>query len=401
MKPLQESFLLEILSQPTAPFREKYVIQRVVQELELHHVPFFADSVGNLVIGADSLASYQRILRQTSSEPLRVYIAHMDHPGFHGTEWKSENELLVKWHGGSPTQHLEGAKVWLAHPSDWRGSGKLIQATLLSSSRAIDTASVVLESSQFAGGMKNLQKRATEFYGGFAFRAPYWKEDEKVYTHAADDLVGAFSIASLAIETYGNKRKSKKSSASLPFIGLLTRAEEVGFIGAIGHFQKGWLQKSRRKVICISLETSRTLPGADIGKGPVVRLGDRFTVFDPAGLHILGQLAQTVLPTAHQKRIMDGGSCEATAATVFGFTSIGISVPLGNYHNQSLEGGPDAAPPNGPAPEFVHLQDVAGLLELCRALLKPKLPWPNPWNTRMKEFTKEFKRYQPLLRSGP
>ena len=37
---------------------------------------------------------------------------------------------------------------------------------------------------------------------------------------------------------------------------------------------------------------------------------------------------------------MDGGACEATAALASGIPAIGISVPLGNYHNESFEGAP-------------------------------------------------------------
>ncbi|MEO5969845.1 MAG: hypothetical protein ABIQ95_07945, partial [Bdellovibrionia bacterium] len=244
---------------------------------------------------------------------------------------------------------------------------------------------------------------ATKYYGGFSFRAPVWRDGDLLYTKAADDLVGCFAIVSTAIDLWAKKNRNLP-----PFLGILTRAEEVGFIGAIGHFELGWLKKTspklppklQRSIVCISLETSRTLPGADIGKGPVVRLGDRFTVFDPGCTKILTDLANLTLPQEHQRRVMDGGSCEATAAIVYGYPCIGISVPLGNYHNQSFEGGPDAAPSNGPAPEFVHIGDVSGLLKLCHALLKPKLPWASPWKNKMREFKKSVREYRPLMRSG-
>ena len=97
----------------------------------------------------------------------------------------------------------------------------------------------------------------------------------------------------------------------VPFIGLLTRGEEVGFVGAVKHFESAYLAKARRPLMVVSLEASRTLTGAIIGKGPVVRLGDRRTVFDAGGLQVLSQLAERLLPKAHQRRIMDGGACEA------------------------------------------------------------------------------------------
>lgn len=386
-----KALLLSILSQPSAPFREGHVIARISKALDEARVPYFADPIGNLVLGASGQKSYLAMLREKTSEPLRIFIAHMDHPGFHGTAWKSATALEVKWHGGSPTQLIEGAKVWLADRSRALGYGKFSSVEMIPSGRAIKSGTITV-----AASLKTMNPDATKVYGGFGFREPVWQEDELLYTKAADDLVGSFAIVSLAIEHFKNRKKKAP-----PFLGLLTRAEEVGFIGAIGHFELGWLDGARRPILGVSLETSRTLPGADIGKGPVVRLGDRTTVFDPGALRVFSELARTVLPDLHQRRIMDGGTCEATAATAYGLPCVGISVPLGNYHNQSFEGGPDSAGPNGPAPEFVHLQDVAGLLELCRGLLMPKLPWATAWHPKLKEFRKELKGYRGLLRSGP
>ena len=180
-----------------------------------------------------------------------------------------------------------------------------------------------------------------------------------VYTKAADDLVGVFAILSLAKHFKGS---------DIPFLGLISRAEEVGFIGTIGHFELEWLTSHKESVAVISLETSRTLPGALIGKGPVVRLGDRATPFDPGLVQVLTQVAEKSLRGKFQRRMMDGGTCEATAALAFGLRAMGISIPLGNYHNQSFEGGPESAGEWGPAPEFVHLEDIKRMLILCEAL---------------------------------
>lgn len=405
----RENFLHSILSQPTAPFRERHVITTICREFDAAGVPYFFDPLGNVVIGVSSQKEYLSALQKpkapkeqkNSNEPLRIFIAHLDHPGFHGVAWKSKRELEIQWHGGSPTQHLEGASVWLATAKGWAGEGKLTHVEMTPSGRAIYKAIV-----QTSDDGSAHYPKGTELYGGLHFRAPVWKEGNLLYTKAADDLVGAFAIAALALDTWGNhsgKRNEKKSKRTSPplFIGLLTRAEEVGFIGAIGHFELGWLQKAKRPLLCVSLETSRTLPGAEIGKGPVVRLGDRTTVFHPGALRVFSLLAQKELPENHQRRIMDGGSCEATAATTYELPSIGISVPLGNYHNQSFEGGPDSRGPLGPAPEFVHTEDVAGLLKLCHALIKPGLQWSDPWQDKLKEFKKELRKYRLLLRSGP
>lgn len=384
--------LSSILSCPSAPFREKHVIDRITRELTEHAVPHFTDPVGNVVVGVSSKKDYLKLASTRSREPLRIFIAHMDHPGFHGVKWVDSERFEFKWHGGSPTTFLAGAKVWLATHDGRVVDGVMESAELITSGRAISHGIIRTYAS-----LSQKYSDARKIYGGFHFRDFCWQEGELIYTKAADDLVGSFAITTLAIEKLSKKHKS----SSAPFIGLLTRAEEVGFIGAIGHFELGWLKKAKRPILGVSLETSRTLPGAEFGKGPVVRLGDKYTVFDSGYLRVFTELATQALPNAHQRRIMDGGTCEATAATVYGFPCVGISVPLGNYHNQSFEGGPDSRGELGPAPEFVHLQDVAGLQKLCEALLTPKLPWMDPWSVRQKEFRKSLKGYQPLLKSGP
>jgi endoglucanase len=272
---------------------------------------------------------------------------------------------------------------------------------MLASGAALDSAVITPD----AGDLAKRFPKADAIYGGFAFRAPWWQEGELIYTKAADDLVGAFAVMSVALDRFAakpHKGKAKgKAGAPSPFIGLLTRAEEVGFIGAIGHLELGWFKKARRPILGVSLETSRTLPGAEIGAGPVVRLGDKFTVFDSGALRVFTTLAEEVLPKKHQRRIMDGGTCEASAFTTYGFPCVGISVPLGNYHNQSFQGGPDSRGPDGPAPEFVHLGDVEGLIALCHGLLKPRLAWKDPFGSRQKDFRKRLKDYRPLLKAGP
>ena len=159
----------------------------------------------------------------------------------------------------------------------------------------------------------------------------------------------------------------------------------------------GWHKQARRPILCVSLEASRTLPGAAIGKGPVVRLGDKRSIFDDSGLQMLSELAQKILPGKHQRRIMDGGTCEGTAATAFGIPTIALSIPLGNYHNQGFEGGQDCMNPAGPAPEFVHLDDIQGQLQLCQALMKQNLPWKDPWNTFREKLMKNYAQYKRLL----
>jgi putative aminopeptidase FrvX len=408
LSPRESQLLWDILASPAAPFRETPVLNTISTALDHAGVPWFQDRAGNLVVGVESEKAYRKLLATRSTEPLRVFIAHTDHPGFIGAQWSAQNELTVDWHGGTPTEHLEGSKVWLATDAlGLVGHGEVVAAELnVKHRKAISTARIKINDPQI------LKHSADSLFGGFAFRAPVWQEEQLLYTKAADDLVGSAVITQLAIDLFGSapspkgsRTRQKKKSTPPPFIGLLTRAEEVGFIGLLEHLKLGYLQPSpkkgrKREIVCVSLETSRTLPGAEIGKGPVVRLGDKFGVFHAAPTRVLENLAKKHLPERHQKRIMDGGTCEGTATLVNGLQTLAISIPLGNYHNQSLQGGPDAAGPNGPAPEFVHLHDIQGMLTLCRALLTPKLPWTDPYAAVRKEFVQDLKKYKKLMVTG-
>lgn len=370
LSPAQMQRLTALLAQPTAPFREQHVVEHVSGYLRRHRVPFFADPHGNLVVGAESRRDYLALLRGRGEPPVRIFVAHMDHPGFHGLRWLAPGRLAVRWFGGSPVRHLAGARVRLTGPAGVVGSGTLARVEINAAGWGIDTAEVRLTREQ-AAALRGHGARA--LFGGFAFRAPVWRQRDRLYCPAADDLVGVFAIMETA------RRLWRVPRARPPFLGLLTRAEEVGFVGAVAHLELGWLYRATRPLMVVSLEASRTLPGAEVGQGPVVRLGDRRTVFQPDGLKVLSDAARRVLPGRHQRRVMDGGACEATAATAWGLPAIGISVPLGNYHNQGFEGGPDCPVPHGPAPEFVSTHDVAGLLRLCLGLMRADLPWRDPW----------------------
>ena len=370
--------LTTLLSCPTAPFREETVTTVIATWLSRAKVPCFRDPVGNIVVGASSRAEYRRLVRTHGIEPLRVFIAHMDHPGFHGLRWLSDRRLAIEWHGGSPVKKLAGAPVWLATAKNYVARGRLANVRLDASRHGMHSAEVVIQMPSWKA-----RPPADVLYGGFRFRAPVWRTGERLYTKAADDLVGVFAVLQTAMKLFAGRRRA-------PFLGLLTRAEEVGFVGAVGHFELGWLDNARRLIVCVSLETSRALPGAHIGKGPVVRLGDRRTVFEPDAPQVLTETAQHILPRRHQRRIMDGGACEATAATAWGFPAIGISVPLGNYHNQDDKTG-------APAPEYVHLKDVEGMLKLCQALMVPGLPWATPWKQQRRGLSQNLRTYRCLL----
>jgi endoglucanase len=142
---------------------------------------------------------------------------------------------------------------------------------------------------------------------------------------------------------------------------LLTRAEEVGFVGAIHAAKAGTVPNESR---LLSIEASRASTEAPVGSGPVIRVGDASTVFDQEMTNLMsGAALAGGLP--HQRRLMAGGSCEATAFGVYGYRAAGLCLPLANYHNmgnlKEVEAGSGKATP---LPEVIALGDFHALVDL-------------------------------------
>jgi endoglucanase len=135
--------------------------------------------------------------------------------------------------------------------------------------------------------------------------------------------------------------------------GLLTRAEEVGLLGAFEAIRLGTVPHG---AVVLSLECSKALPEAPQGSGVIVRVGDRLSVFDPAVTAALaGVAAGAQVP--HARRLMDGGVCEASAFCAAGYRASGLCIALGNYHNAD-DGG------FGVAPEHVLVDDYLAEVDL-------------------------------------
>jgi endoglucanase len=146
---------------------------------------------------------------------------------------------------------------------------------------------------------------------------------------------------------------------------LFTRAEEVGFIGAIAACQARSIP-ARARLIC--LETSRSFPESPLGAGPIVRVGDRTSVFDPSLTNAISALMaeyQRSRPDfIWQRRLMPGGTCEATAFGAFGHLATCLCLPLGNYHNMMDIDGVSVGAPAVVGPEFISVSDFHGLVEM-------------------------------------
>jgi hypothetical protein len=183
-----------------------------------------------------------------------------------------------------------------------------------------------------------------------------------------DDLIGVAAILSVLIELKG-------SIAAANVIGLLSRAEEVGFQGALAAAESKRIPPAS---LVISLETSRELPSVKMGGGVIIRVGDRSSIFDSASTRFLTEVASDLHKRdksfSFQRALMSGGTCEATAYQEYGYRCAAVCVALGNYHNCGSNDKIRA--------EFVSESDA---LAMARLLAECARKWP-----RFEELTQRL-----------
>ena len=101
-----------------------------------------------------------------------------------------------------------------------------------------------------------------------------------------------------------------------------------------------------------------------MGDGPIIRTGDRATVFDRDLTNRITSAARRA-GLKHQRKLMDGGGCEATAFGGLGYQAAGLCVALRNWHNRGnldlVEAGRGRAIA---LPEEISLDDFHGLIDL-------------------------------------
>jgi len=198
----------------------------------------------------------------------------------------------------------------------------------------------------------------TRDFGAFAMwdLPAFAVREERIYSRACDDLIGCAAILATFFQL-------EETGAEASVHGLFSRAEEVGFVGAIELAKGGLLP---REVTIVSLETSSEKSGGcRMGDGVIVRVGDRTSVFDPATTATFLDLAKRAAIPA-QRCLMSGGTCEATAYQLFGYRCGALCIALGNYHNC----GPDLRI----EPEFVAISDLEAMVGLCGEIARAAAP---------------------------
>ncbi len=335
-------WLKEVTSLPTAAGREDRVIAWIEQWAKRRaNVTVRRDRYGNLLL--------QR--RGARSRTPIIFTAHMDHPAFVVTRIIDATQVEAEFRGGVQDPYFVTGqpRVLLHH------AGGSVEGGIAAFRPANGTG--------FKGARIELDGPAEARVGD----AITWslgqpridREEDRFISPVCDDLAGLVAGLS-AFDTLVRARGNHRPDVRL----LLTRAEEIGFIGAIAACRSGLIPKGAR---LINLECSKSFADSPIGGGPIVRVGDRTSTFDPDLTYRIGQLAAAIAEAdpsfRYQRRLMPGGTCEASAFQSFGYTATCVCLPLGNYHNMNdVTGMIDA--------EIIALSDFDALVRLLVAVGK-------------------------------
>ncbi len=345
---------------PTAPYHEHYVVATLRGWHQSHdrqrHIRWHCDPAGNIHLD-------YRYGRGTSR--LLVLEAHLDHPAFVVTSTGRDGLVRAIFRGGVKPEFFAGALVLL-----WNSlsSHATPEALTRIPARVVD----ITPATKLQPLRAVLRADGTPIRTGTigTWNLPDAAVHQHLFTaRACDDLAGVAACLCVL-----DRLIQRRIPARVRV--LLTRAEEVGFAGAIAAAHRGWIPKN---CAVIGLETSRTTVQARLGHGPVIRVGDRTSVFDP---DLTGFISSTAADLAaampefkFQRALMDGGTCDTTAFSALGYQAGAVCLALGNYHNMaepSVGQGLAAIPSAGPmiASEMIDVRDFAGEVELLTALCR-------------------------------
>lgn len=333
--------LKELLSLPTAAFIETAVVdylERACRRLDGVNLKY--DRSGNL------LACYRRNPRPVT--PL-AFVAHTDHPGFAALEMMGPTTLRAEFRGGVRPEYFKDAKVRFLSDGHWI-KGRVLKLSKVLPPRAPGGTRVPKEAH-----IRVSRPVPRNSLGMWDLPGPALRAD-RVTARACDDLAGVAAVLTLL------QRLSRRRARGEVYC-LFTRAEEVGFVGAVGAARARTIPK---RLPVISIETSSALVNAPIGAGPIIRVGDRACVYTPGVVGFCTRVAQRLASRRksfrYQRKLMDGGTCEAAAFGSYGYAVAGICMALGNYHNMN-------AARRRIASEWISFKDWQGMVELFEALV--------------------------------
>ena len=328
-----------VLSLPTGSFHEGRVLGAIRDFADERELAYEEDRAGN---------AYVTYRKGRARRPL-VLSAHTDHPGFVVSEVRGKR-LTLEFQGGLSAEYGTGEVVRLY------GDGRSTARITSIESRATPGGR---SARRITGAKAELVGSGATAPGELALWdvEPFRLRGEIVHARSCDDVAGCATVL-------GALDRAAASGANGHLVGLFTRAEEVGLLGAAAAAQAGRIPEG---ALVIAVETSSMAGGrAEQGAGPIVRVGDLQHVFNSRVTLWMTAVARELAAAdpgfRFQRKLMDGGTTEATAFDLLGHETGAACIALGNYHN--------AGPRERVRAETVHLGDMEGMVRLFVALLE-------------------------------
>ncbi len=335
----------------TAPYNERGIAALITRIAGENGLLVSRDVNGNMLVTlsgtaggggagagtADSDAEFDTDIDSADGKrgPRLIFSAHMDHPAIEVVSVGGvPGDVLLEATpmGGFPVDVLRGGEeLLLFQPGG--GQGEPLRVQVDSVERLGDKAKslVVLRPMGDWGGVAAGEGQ-TGWWAVPDFPPGLARQDNgELAMGAADDLAGCAVILATLISM---ARSGVKASVA----GLFTRAEEVGLVGAMAAARDGFIPAHASVVV---VETSKPVNGTSMGMGPIIRVGDKQSVFHGGMTGLLVKVAAGLVKSdsdfRYQRALLDGGRCEGTVFQLFGIPTGAISLPLHGYHNRDLE----------------------------------------------------------------
>lgn len=362
---LHRRILCDLLSIPTAPFAEHFVMAHIERFCARRKLKAVYDAVGNILVRV-------RVGKSRIARPVCI-TAHLDHPGFVAERMMSKVRLRAHWRGGVPREYFVGSGVRFFVDGAWvKGRVRSVKCTVKLGRERVETALIDVPGDVPPGSIGMWDLPDPKIRGS------------RIHARACDDLAGAAAMMCAMDEL-------ARSSESCDAYFLFTRAEEVGFVGAIAAAKLGTIPK---RCFVVAMETSSERSHARMGDGPILRVGDRASAFTPAVTAHCHRIARHVAAAdrsfQYQRKLMDGGTCESSAYCTLGYEATGLCVALGNYHNVNAKTKRIGA-------EYIDLNDLDNVVKWFVELARSPHAYTGRDEALVKQIADLHRTYKSLL----
>ncbi len=348
------AILKQVVNLPTAPFAEAQVI---------HFIQGFVARRPRLRLGSDPFGNL--LVRYSPKRKARLrgrpilFAAHMDHPGFTAVRMPDSRHVYAEFRGWVRSPYFKNERVQFFSDGAW-AAGRIVKVIPHRPGKSVPRRAAASARSFGADAppkavIAEVRRPVRAGSPGMWGIGDAVIRGQRIFARACDDVAGLAGIL-CALDAIC------REEIATPCYAFFTRAEEVGFAGALAAVDRKTVPKD---ALVVAVECSKAIAGVSLGDGPVLRVGDKASVFTPAVTAycqvVAEQLAAKDKSFQFQRKLMDGGTCESTAYCHYGYDATGICLPLGNYHNMD-----ETRERIGP--EYVDVCDFANLVKWFVAL---------------------------------